>query len=260
MKNSLGISNFLDEISSFQFCFPLFLCIDHWGRLSYLSLLFFGTLNSDEYIFPFFLCLFTVICKASSDNHFAFLLFFFLGVVLITASCTMLYISIHISSCTLSDLIPWIYLSLPLYNCKGFDLGHTWWPSHFTYFPQFKSEFGKKEFLIWVTVSSPSCFYWLYRASPSLAAKNTINRISMFTIWWCPCVESFLVLLERVFAMTSVFSLQNSVSLCPASFCTPGQTCWYSRYLLTSYICIPVPYYEKDISFGISSIRSCRSS
>ena len=26
----------------------------------------------------------------------------------------------------LSDLIPWIYVSLPLYNCKGFDLGHTW--------------------------------------------------------------------------------------------------------------------------------------
>ena len=34
--------------------------------------------------------------------------------------------SIHTSSGTLSDLIPWIYLSLPLYNCKGFDLGHTW--------------------------------------------------------------------------------------------------------------------------------------
>ena len=26
----------------------------------------------------------------------------------------------------LSDLIPWIYLSFPLYNSKGFDLGHTW--------------------------------------------------------------------------------------------------------------------------------------
>ena len=24
------------------YCFPLFLCIDHWGKLSYLSLLFFG--------------------------------------------------------------------------------------------------------------------------------------------------------------------------------------------------------------------------
>ena len=35
--------------------FPLFLCIDHWGRLSYLSLLFFGTLHSGGYIFPFLL-------------------------------------------------------------------------------------------------------------------------------------------------------------------------------------------------------------
>ena len=37
-------------------CFPLFLCINLWGRLSYLSLLFFGTLHSDAYIFPFLLC------------------------------------------------------------------------------------------------------------------------------------------------------------------------------------------------------------
>ena len=36
--------------------FPLFLCIDHWGRLSYLFLLFFGTLHSDACIFPFLLC------------------------------------------------------------------------------------------------------------------------------------------------------------------------------------------------------------
>ena len=39
-------------------CFPLSLCIDHWGRLSYLSLLFFGTLHSNWYIFPFILCLY----------------------------------------------------------------------------------------------------------------------------------------------------------------------------------------------------------
>ena len=37
-------------------CFPLFLCIDCWGRLSYLLLLFFGTLHSDGNIFPFLLC------------------------------------------------------------------------------------------------------------------------------------------------------------------------------------------------------------
>ena len=40
------------------YCFPLFLCTDHWGRLVYfyLSLLFFGTLYSDAYILPFLLC------------------------------------------------------------------------------------------------------------------------------------------------------------------------------------------------------------
>ena len=32
------------------------LCIDCWGRLSYLFLLFCGTLHSDAYIFPFPLC------------------------------------------------------------------------------------------------------------------------------------------------------------------------------------------------------------
>ena len=42
--------------------------------------------------------------------------------------------------------------------------------------------------MIWDTVSSWSCFCWLYRASPSLAAKNIINLISVLTTWWCPCV------------------------------------------------------------------------
>ena len=42
--------------------------------------------------------------------------------------------------------------------------------------------------MVWATVSSQSWFCWLYRASPSLAAKNIINLISVMTIWWCPCV------------------------------------------------------------------------
>ena len=75
--------------------------------------------------------------------------------------------------------------------------------------------------MIWATVSSPSCFSWLYRASPSLAARNIINLISVLTIWWCPRVQSSFVLLQRVFAMTSAFSWQNSISPCPASFHTP---------------------------------------
>ena len=38
------------------YCFTVYLSTDHWGRLSYLFLLFFGILNSDAYIFPFLLC------------------------------------------------------------------------------------------------------------------------------------------------------------------------------------------------------------
>ena len=51
---------------------------------------------------PFTYLLFWAICKASSDNHFPFLHFFFLGMVLIPVSCKMSWISVHSSSGTLS--------------------------------------------------------------------------------------------------------------------------------------------------------------
>ena len=76
------------------------------------------------------------------------------------------------------------------------ELNWTKWSSGFPYFLQFKSVFGNKEFMIWATVSSWSCFCWLYRAFSILVAKNIISLILMLTIWWCPCVESSLVLLE----------------------------------------------------------------
>ena len=94
------------------------------------------------------------------------------------------------------------------------------WSSGFPYFLQFKSEFGNKEFMIWATVSSWSCFCWLYRASPSLAAKNIINLISLLTICWCPCVESSLVFLEEGVCYDQCIFLAK-LSLCPASFCIP---------------------------------------
>ena len=50
--------------------------------------------------------------------------------------------------------------------------------------------------------------------------------------------------------MTSVFSWQNSIRLCPASFCTPRPNLPVTPgYFLTPYFCIPVPYNEKDIFF-----------
>ena len=112
-----------------------------------------------SFLFSFALAslLSSAICNSSSDDHFAFFIFFFLEMLLITASCTMSWTFIHSSSGTLSDLISWICLSLPLYNHKGFDLGHTWIAYGFHYFLQFKFVFCNKEFMIWATVSS---WFW----------------------------------------------------------------------------------------------------
>ena len=116
MKCSLDISNFLEEISSlchsvfslyffaldteegFLLCPILWKSIFKWVYLSFSPLLLASLLYS-------------AICKASSDNHFAFLHFFFLGMVLITVSCVMSWTSVHSSSGTLSELIPWISLN-----------------------------------------------------------------------------------------------------------------------------------------------------
>ena len=112
--------------------FPLFLCIVHIRRVSYLFLLFSGSLHSVGYIFPFLLCL---------------LLLFFSQLFVrppqttILPSCISFSLgwfwspppvqcyeppSIVLQALCLPDLIPWIYSSSPLYNHKGFDLGHTW--------------------------------------------------------------------------------------------------------------------------------------
>ena len=111
--------------------------------------------------------------------------------------------------------------------------------------------------MIWATVSSRSCFCWLYRASPSLAAKNIISLISVLTIWWCPCVESSLVLWEEGVCYYQCVLLAKLHYLLPCFILhSKDKFACYSRCFLTSYFCIPVPYNEKDIFWGVSSERS----
>ena len=169
-------------------------------RLSYPSLLFFGTLHSDDFIFPFLLWLqllffSQLFYKASSDNHFAFCISFSWGLfengllynfyeplfIVFHALCLWDPISCicHLHSIILRDLIR-SYLYFLMVLPTSFNL----------------SVFYNKQFMIWATVSSQSCFCLQYRASASLAENNIINLILVFTIWLCPCVESSLMLLE----------------------------------------------------------------
>ena len=110
MKCSLGISNFLEEISSlsrsivFLYFFALIteegFLISPWNSAFKWVYLSFSPLLLAS-------LLFTAICKASSDSHFAFLLFFFLGMVLILSpvQCHEPPSIVHQALC-LSDLIP----------------------------------------------------------------------------------------------------------------------------------------------------------
>ena len=121
-------------------------------------------------------------------------------------SCSLLFLFFPSCCCccccwvasVVSDSV-WPHRRQPTRLCRPWDSPgqNTGVESGFLYFLQFKSEFGNKEFMIWAIVSSWSCFCWLYRASPSLAAKHVINLISVLAIWWCPCVESSPVLLEE---------------------------------------------------------------
>ena len=149
-------------------------------------------------------------------------------------------LSIVLQTLCLPDLISWICWSPPL------DGGIN--SSGFLYFLEFKPEFGNEEFMIWATVSSRSCFCWLYRASPSLAAKNIIKLISVLAICWCPCLELSLVLLKEGVSYDQYILLAKLCWPCPASFCTPRPNLSVTPGI-SSYFCIPVPYDEKDISF-----------
>ena len=118
MKSSFGISNFLENISSLSHCivflyffalitdkgfffkFNLFFnfTILYWfchistWRKAFLFLLAILWNSAYRWIYlsffplPFTSLLFPALYKVSSDNHFAFLNFFFLGMILITTS------------------------------------------------------------------------------------------------------------------------------------------------------------------------------
>ena len=108
MKYSLDISNFLEEIPSLSHSiafFYFFALITEEGFL--ISLCYYLELCiqmgiSLLFSLPLAALLISGICKAFSDNHFAFLHFFFLGMILITVSSTMSRTSIHSFSGTLS--------------------------------------------------------------------------------------------------------------------------------------------------------------
>ena len=132
MKCSLGISNFLEETSSLSrsVIFLCFLAL-FTSKPCYLPLVFHGTLHSFSYIFPFPFCLSLpffpqLFVRPPQITILPSCIFLSFGMLLVTASCTMIQTSVHSSSGTLSTRSNPLNLFITsLYNHKGFYLAHT---------------------------------------------------------------------------------------------------------------------------------------
>ena len=132
------------------------------------------------------------------------------------------------------------------------------WSSGFPYFLQFKSEFCNEEFmtsqllvLLLLTVQSFSFFGCKEYNKSDFGIDHLVT--SMYIVYSCVvgrrCCYDWCILLAKLYQLLPCFILYSN-----------GKFACYSRYLLTSYFCIPVPYNEKDIFGGVSSRSSCRSS
>ena len=102
-----------------SYCFALLLCIVHWS-VTYLALLFSGTLHSVGYIFPFSLalCFSSFLCCVKPPQATSFFHFFFFVMVLVTVACTIYEpLSVILQALCLLDLTPWIYSSPLFITC-----------------------------------------------------------------------------------------------------------------------------------------------
>ena len=191
MKSSLGISNFLEEISSVShsIVFLYFFALITEERLSYLSLLFFGNLYSDLLLYLFLLQWwvsregkFYRRAKINSqgngfDHHF-------------------LYNVMNLYSYFFRHSIR--YNPLNLFVTSTVQLWEIWFRSYLeglVVFPNFnlvaiRSSWSEPQ-------SVPSLIFadCIELLCPWLQ-KNIINLIFVLTIWWCPCVEPSIVFLE----------------------------------------------------------------
>ena len=135
------------------YCFPLFLCIAHWGRLSCLSLLFFETLHSNGYIFCFLLCLLhlffsQMLVRPPQTTILPFCIFSW------GWSWSLFPVQCHEPP---SIVLQALYQIWPLESIFHFHciivMDFIWvipeCSSGFPFFLQFKSEFCNKDFMIW---------------------------------------------------------------------------------------------------------------
>ena len=103
--------------------------------------------------------------------------------------------------------------------------------------------------MVWAIVSSRSCFCWLYRASPSSAAKNIIYLISVLTVWWCPCVKLSHVTGIGCLLWPACSLNKTLLALALLPFVLQGQTCLLLQVSLDFLLLHSSPLWWKGYFF-----------
>ena len=139
-------------------------------------------------------------------------------------------------------------------------------PRAFPYFLQFKPEFCNKNSRS-EPQSIPSLVFTYSIEILQLWLQKNNNNKSDFGIdqnalyaWWCPCIESSLGFLARVFAMTSLVSGQTLLAFALLHFILQGQTGLVVQVSLDFiYLQSNILWLKRHLSFNVSSRRCCRS-
>ena len=114
--------------------------------------------------------------------------------------------------------------------------------------------------MIWATVSSQSCFCWLYRFSSIFGCKEYnqsdfgIDHLVMSVCRIFSCVVGRRCLLRPVPSLDKTL-----LTFALLHFVLQSQTCLLARYLFTSYFCISIPIMKGHLFWGVNSRKSCRS-
>ena len=109
--------------------------------------------------------------------------------------------------------------------------------------------------MIWATVGSRSWFCWLYSASPSLTAKTRINLIVVLTIWWCPCAECSLVLLEEDVCYDQCVLMAKLLGFTLVYFLFQSQICLLLQVSLGFLLLHSSPLWWNEHLFGVLIIE-----
>ena len=112
---------------------------------------------------------------------------------------------------------------------------------------------------MWGTVNSRSYFCWLYRASPSIAAKNYNQSdfdIDHLVISMCRVISCIV---GRVFVMTNASPDRTLLAFGLVHFVFHGQTCLVFQVSFDFLLLHSNPLWCKGHPFGVSARRSCRS-